>query len=64
MSPILGRTVWRVNHLEGALVFAGIPLAVVGAVIGAVFATSERPVRDQPRTGDPKAVKPGQDEPA
>jgi hypothetical protein len=36
-----------VNTIEGALVFAGIPLAVVGAVFGAVFSTNNKPPRDE-----------------
>ncbi|MFI6073675.1 hypothetical protein ACIA5C_19065 [Actinoplanes sp. NPDC051343] len=33
--------------IEGALVFAGIPLAVVGVVFGAVFSTTPKPPRDE-----------------
>jgi hypothetical protein len=36
-----------VNTIEGALVFAGIPLAVVGVVFGAVFSTTAKPPRDE-----------------
>jgi hypothetical protein len=36
-----------VNTIEGALVFAGIPLAVVGVVFGAVFSTTPKPPRDE-----------------
>jgi len=36
-----------VTTIEGALVFAGIPLAVVGAVFGAVFSTTPKPPRDE-----------------
>jgi hypothetical protein len=36
-----------VNTLEGALVFAGIPLAVVGIVFGVVFSTTPKPPRDE-----------------
>lgn len=39
------------NHLEGGLLFAGIPIAVVLIVFVLVFATTERTQRDQPRTG-------------
>lgn len=35
------------NTIEGALVFAGIPLAVVGIVFGAVFSTTPKPPRDE-----------------
>jgi len=36
-----------VNTIEGVLVFAGIPLAVVGIVFGAVFGTTPKPPRDE-----------------
>jgi hypothetical protein len=36
-----------VTTIEGALVFAGIPLAVVGVVFGAVFSTTPKPPRDE-----------------
>jgi hypothetical protein len=36
-----------VTTIEGALVFAGIPLAVVGVVFGAVFSTTAKPPRDE-----------------
>jgi len=36
-----------VTTLQGALVFAGIPLAVVGLVFGLVFALSGRSPRDR-----------------
>jgi hypothetical protein len=36
-----------VNTIEGVLVFAGIPLAVVGVVFGAVFSTTAKPPRDE-----------------
>lgn len=35
------------NTIEGVLVFAGIPLAVVGIVFGAVFGTTPKPPRDE-----------------
>jgi hypothetical protein len=38
-----------VTDLEGALVFAGIPLAVVGAIFAAVFATNDKPPRGPKR---------------
>lgn len=41
------------NTIEGVLVFAGIPLAVVGVVFAAVFGTAPKPPRDgsQKQTG-------------
>jgi hypothetical protein len=36
-----------VTTLEGALVFAGIPLAVVGIVFGSVFSTTPKPPEDE-----------------
>jgi hypothetical protein len=38
-----------VTDLEGALLFAGIPLVVVGAVFAAVFATNDKPPRGPKR---------------
>jgi hypothetical protein len=35
-----------VTDLDGALLFAGIPLAIVGVVFALVFATSKKPSRD------------------
>ena len=42
------------NTIEGVLVFAGIPLAVVGIVFGAVFGATPKPPRDESKkTGKP-----------
>jgi hypothetical protein len=47
-APDLGGvTCSGVTTIEGALVFAGIPLAVVGVVFGAVFSTTPKPPRDE-----------------
>ncbi|GAA2656179.1 hypothetical protein Adu01nite_91720 [Paractinoplanes durhamensis] len=40
------RTVIGVNDLEGALLFAGVPLAVLGLVFAIVFRTSDKPSRE------------------
>jgi hypothetical protein len=42
-----------VTTIEGAIVFAGIPLAVVGIIFGAVFATTPKPPQDE----DAKAAR-------
>ncbi|MFD0523127.1 hypothetical protein [Paractinoplanes durhamensis] len=34
------------NDLEGALLFAGVPLAVLGLVFAIVFRTSDKPSRE------------------
>jgi hypothetical protein len=47
--PASARTFVGVTELEGALVFAGIPLAVVGAIFAAVFATNDKPPRGPKR---------------
>jgi hypothetical protein len=44
---LAGVTCAVVNTIEGVLVFAGIPLAVVGIVFGAVFSTTPKPPRDE-----------------
>ncbi|WP_157437453.1 hypothetical protein [Actinoplanes subtropicus] len=46
-TDFFGVTSPGVNTIEGALVFAGIPLAVVGIVFGAVFSTTPKPPRDE-----------------
>jgi hypothetical protein len=38
-----------VTTIEGALAFAGIPLAVVGVVFGAIFSTTAKPPRGPSR---------------
>ena len=43
---ICRRTFARVSDLEGALLFAGIPLAVVALVFAVVFLTNEKPSRE------------------
>ncbi len=47
--PRRTRTFTDVTDLEGALLFAGIPLVVVGAVFAAVFATNDKPPRGPKR---------------
>ncbi|MCU7729228.1 hypothetical protein ODJ79_36405 [Actinoplanes sp. KI2] len=42
------------NTIEGVLVFAGIPLAVVGIVFGAVFSTTPKPPRDESTKAEQK----------
>jgi hypothetical protein len=44
---LAGVTCSGVTTIEGALIFAGIPLAVVGVVFGAVFGTTPKPPRDE-----------------
>jgi hypothetical protein len=46
-----------VTTIEGALVFAGIPLAVVGIVFGAVFSTTAKPPMDEEKKRARKAKK-------
>ncbi|SNY50132.1 hypothetical protein SAMN05421748_110231 [Paractinoplanes atraurantiacus] len=41
-----GRTFAGVTDLAGILLFAGIPLAVVGLIFGLVFLTSAKPSRE------------------
>jgi hypothetical protein len=44
--PGVGRSVARVNDLEGTLLFAGIPLAVLAVVFVLVFRTTPKPSRE------------------
>jgi hypothetical protein len=44
---VRGVTCSGVTTIEGALIFAGIPLVVVGVVFGAVFSTTAKPPRDE-----------------
>jgi hypothetical protein len=46
VHPRAARTVARVNDLEGALLFAGIPLAVLAVVFVLVFRTTPKPIRE------------------
>lgn len=41
-------SVGAVNDLQGALLFAGIPLATVGIVWALVFGTSSKPATNKP----------------
>ena len=44
-----------VTTIEGALVFAGIPLAVVGVVFGAIFSTTPKPPFDEAKKNKKKS---------